>query len=142
MNKKLRALTLAAVLLLTLAASLFSGIVAYAEGEEAFIEVFRLTKTHVELKITLPGGFDVNANYGGMLTHKYFNCEAISTDVLICIGPYPTGSDPALFTVYDKTTKEIVLQQVISAPPLGGEDDGDNASPICNPELEECASPQ
>lgn len=125
---------LSIVLLLAMAASLFAGVVS-ARSEGAIVEVFRLNRIYIEVKITLPGGFDVNAKYGGMISGKYLDCRVVSADVLICIGPYRAGSDSALLTIYDKATKENILQQVIAPPPpVEHEGDPKPSVPVCPPE--------
>lgn len=123
---------LSIVILFAMAVSLFASVV-YAQGEEAIIEVFRLTKTHVEIKIILPGAFDPEGKYGAVIGGRHFGCEAVSADVLICIGPYRYGSNSARLSIYNKATKEVIIQQPVVSPPYAGEGE-EPLLPICPPE--------
>jgi len=110
------------ILLVVMVFSLFAGTVS-AQDEETTIDVFRIDKTFILLKITFP--HDISGSFAGEMAGKHFDCITVPSNVLICIGRFRVGSDPGFLTIYDQDTEEIVLQQVISSPPLNGKGEGD-----------------
>ena len=101
------------VLLLSI---LYVGVV-YAREDKAQIDVYRIDKTFVILKITFPT--DISGNFAGTLAGKHFDCITIPPNVVLCIGRFRAGSDPSFLTLYDQDTKENVLVQLVTSPPWG-----------------------
>lgn len=126
MKKRIGFRRFSIVLLLVMLFSLFVGAVQ-ALGDEATVEVFRLDKTFVILKITFPT--EISGNFAGVVAGKQFDCITLPPNVLICIGRFREGSDPSFLTIYDKDTEENILQQVISSPRLPGEGDKEPPTP-------------
>ncbi len=132
------------VILLVLLLSLFavtavSARASSARADEVTIDVFRLNKTWVIIKITFP--YDLEGDFAGTLASKHVDCQLVSSNVLICLARFRVGSDPSYLTIYAQDTKENILQEVIgspdlqdgdpeekqpSAPPSGDDDDDDD----------------
>lgn len=120
------------VLLLGLVFSFF-GRAAHAQEADATVEVFRLNNPFILLKITFAD--EISGSFAGEMAGKHFDCLTIPPHVLICIGRFRAGPDPALLTIYDQETKEIVLQKVINSPPgKGGGDEPPAPQPVPDPE--------
>jgi hypothetical protein len=139
------------VILLVLLLSLFAGTAASARpadrADEITIDVFRLNKTWVIIKITFP--YDLEGDFAGTLASKHVDCQLVSSNVLICLARFRVGSDPSYLTIYDQDTKENILQEVIGSPDLkdgdpeeppaappgdddsGGDDDSSGCPPLC-----------
>ncbi len=125
------------VLFMALSAALLFSVLR-AAALDGTVNVSRLTKTHVQIDIFVTGGFDPGAKYGGTLGGKYFQCEAVSADQLVCTGPFRAGSDPALLSVFEKSTKEIIFQKTIF-PPRNfneGAEEETPAAPVCDPDID------
>jgi hypothetical protein len=110
------------VLLLVMLVSLFGG-AAYARAEVATVDVFRIDRTFILLKITFPN--DISGSFAGEMAGKHFDCLTIPPNILICIGRFRVGPDPAFLTIYDQDTDEIILQKVIKSPPGNGKGEGE-----------------
>jgi len=132
--KKNRLTKLSIILLLAMLFSLFST-VAYArqDDNDATVEVFRVNRLFVVIKITFPS--DINGGFAGTLNGKHFDCVTASSNTLICIGPFRTGPEYATLTIYDQDTKENVLQKTLKSPPTNGVGDEEE---IPAPTKEEC----
>jgi hypothetical protein len=128
------------VLGLVIVLSLLMSVTAYAQTEDVTVELLRLGGTYVGIKITFPT--EISGNFSGMLASKGFDCLAIPTNVVYCIGPFQKGAGPSTLFLIDQDTKEVVLEKVVSPPkPIGYGDE--NPEPIATkvPECGEC-SPQ
>ena len=126
------------VMLLVMVFSLFATAV-HAQDEQATVEVFRVDRTFVILKITFPT--EISGSFAGTLAGKHFDCITLPPNVLICIGRFRVSPDPALLTIYDQDTKENILQKVIYSP--RGEDKGEDEipAPVENENESECDGP-
>lgn len=114
------------VMLLVMVLSLF-GTAAHAQDEQATVEVFRIDRTFVILKITFPT--EIGGSFAGTLAGKHFDCVTLAPSTLICIGRFRVSPDPALLTIYDLDTKENILEKVIYSPRGGGENEEKEDSP-------------
>jgi len=130
------------VLFLAIVFSLF-GTVAYAQGSDPVIEVFRLANFYVGIKITFPN--EVSGDFGGVIRGNYFDCLVIPTNTLYCIAPFRVKLDPSFLTIYKKENGEIILKQVIYSPGefIGGKESTPTplATPPPNNDCVECLPP-
>jgi hypothetical protein len=129
------------VLIIAVVFSLLGRAVVLAQGEETIVEVFPLNGNYIGIKITFPT--EISGSFAGTLAGKHFDCVVVPTNVLYCMGPFRNGPDPALLTIYDQDTEEIVLREVISPPQRPGREDEPTPEPTVdpceiNPESFEC----
>lgn len=93
----------------------------YAASNEIKIDVVRLNRTYVGVKIVLDT--DVSGSVMGMLAGKGFNCVVAPSRVVYCIGVFRTDSGPARFFLIDKDTQEVVLEKVLYPPKTSGKEE-------------------
>ena|SRR5690349_13256990 len=110
------------VILIVFLLSLFGSVVS-ARADEATVELFRIDKTFVILKITFPN--DISGSFAGELAGKHFDCLTIPSNVLICIGRFREGSDPSFLTIYNTESEEVILQEVVTTPKAPGKGPGE-----------------
>ena len=109
------------VLFLVMVFSLFATSVYARQSEDPTVNVFRINRLYVLIKITFPT--EISGNFAGTLAGKHFDCVTVPPSTLICIGPFRYGPEAATLTIYDQDTKENFFEKVIKSPPAPGTGD-------------------
>jgi hypothetical protein len=103
------------VFVFVLVLSLLVSATAYAQDGNPTVEVFRMGgTTHVEIKITFPGG--VSGNFSGWALGNKFDCKTIPPDVVYCSGPLQKSVGAVTFILMDEDTNTPVLTEVVVSP--------------------------
>ncbi|MBI5953151.1 MAG: hypothetical protein HY865_15960 [Chloroflexi bacterium] len=118
--------------------SLLVSATVYAQDGAPTVEVFRMGgTTHVEIKITFPGG--VSGNFSGWALGSKFDCKTVPPDVVYCSGPLQKSVGAVTFVLMDEDTNAPVLTEVVVSPrPLAGNDPQPTEEPEAPPE---CTGP-
>ena len=103
------------ILVIVLVLSLFVSVTVYAQDGAPTVEVFRMGgTTHVEIKITFPGG--VSGNFSGWALGNKFDCKTVPPDVVYCSGPLQKSVGAVTFILLDEDTNAPVLTEVVVSP--------------------------
>jgi len=102
--------------------SLLMNVPAYAKADgDPIVELFRLNRTHVGIKITFPDS--ISGNFVGVIAGNSLDCTTISPNIVYCIGPYQKGAGASTLFLINQESKDIALQKVVSPPkPAGGDE--------------------
>ena len=123
------------VLFLVMVFSLFATSVYARQSDDPTVNVFRINRLYVLIKITFPT--EISGNFAGTLAGKHFDCVTVPPSTLICIGPFRYGPEYATLTIYDQDTKENIFQKALKSPPANGIGDED-ITPEPKPTEEPC----
>jgi hypothetical protein len=96
--------------------SLVMSVTAYAQTDEAVVELFRLGGNFAGVKVTFPTDIS-DGRFLVMVAGKGFDCEVTPPNVVYCIGSFPRSTGPSMLYLIDLETKETVLKRFV-APPL------------------------
>ncbi|MCC7119199.1 MAG: hypothetical protein IT310_11785 [Anaerolineales bacterium] len=118
MMSKLYLKVAGSVLLLSLLFSLFATSALALQSSDPTVQVFRLNRLQVIIKITFPN--EISGNFAGTLGSGHFDCVTTSSKTLLCIGPFRVGPDYATLTIYDVDTKENIFKKALKSPPYIG----------------------
>ncbi len=94
--------------------SLVMSVTAYAQTDEAVVELFRLGGNFAGVKITFPT--EVTSRFLVMVAGKGFDCEVTPPNVVYCIGSFPRSTGPSMLYLIDLETKETVLKRFVHPP--------------------------
>jgi hypothetical protein len=114
MTSKMPFRKLGFVFSLVVVLSLLTSVTAYAQDGDATVELFRLNRTHVGIKITFPT--DISGDFMGILAGNGFDCSTIPSNVVYCIGAYQVGAGASTLFLINPDTGEIVLEHVVNPP--------------------------
>lgn len=125
---QLRSRKVSMFLLFVMVFSLFATSVYARQSDETTVDVFRIDRMSVIIKITFPS--EISGSFAGTLAGKHFDCVTVPPSTLICIGPFRVGPDYATLTIYDQDTKENIFQKALKSPPSNGKGDEEDSSPV------------
>ena len=107
---------------------------AAAAASQPIVSSARLEGTKIAITITFPDG--INGDFAGFMWGKYFDCNAISSNVVYCVGPMASWMRSGVFYLFSHGNNTPVLIKLISIIPVQQE-----IVPVVTCPPTECDSP-